>query len=395
MKKILIDGRFIGVGDSLGRYTIEVLQNILAIDSENRYSLLIRPAGRKLIREYGFDQIENLRIEVLDIPHYSPAEQTSLFTWLNKKPYDLVHFMSFNHPILYRRPFVVTIHDLTTFGYLHLESFLRTAFFRRVMKSAAEKSKKIITISRTSKKEILENFDIPAAKIAVTLLAVDEKYLRVGKLEPNDRRRLGDKFKSEYGIGGDYLLYTGMWKRHKNLKHLIRAFQEVKNQKSKIKMAEGIQLILVGKIDHDEPEVIKEIERINNHSIDRTKSDDPVLPVGFVDENLLPAAYAGALAYVTASLNEGFGLPPLEAIACGTPAVVSKLSTFPEILGDAALFFNPLDVDDMAKKMGEIISSSKLRSDLRQLGLAQIKKYSWQKTAKETLEVYKEVLGIE
>jgi glycosyltransferase involved in cell wall biosynthesis len=115
---------------------------------------------------------------------------------------------------------------------------------------------------------------------------------------------------------------------------------------------------------------------------------------GFVLEDELPIAYAGALAYIIPSLSEGFGLPPLEAMACGIPVISSKESCMPEILGDAAHYFDPYSVNDMAQAMEKIISDEKLRKDLVAKGLEQVKKYDWDRTAKETLKVYKEALRL-
>lgn len=387
MKKILIDGRFIGVGDSMGRYVIEVLQNILEIDQENQYSLLIRPVGWGLVRDYDLKRFKNLKFEVLDIPHYSLAEQTKLLTWLNKKPYDLVHFIQFNHPIFYRKPFIVTIHDLTTLGYLHEENYIKAEAFKRAMRSAVYDSKKIIAISETTKNEVLTEYPkISAQKIAVTRLGVNNLYLRVGKLDLNARRKLGDKFKNHYQIEGNYLLYTGMWKRHKNLIRALQAFEKLG--------IDGFQFVIVGKIDREQPDVIAEIERINGHLIDESNSKDPVFITGFVDEDLLPASYAGACAYVQCSLNEGFGLPPLESMACGTPVIASNASVMPEVLADAALYFDPYNVSDIRAKMEKIIQDKKLWHDLRDKGLVQAGLYRWSQTGRETLAVYKEVLGI-
>ncbi len=409
MSKVLIDGRFIGVGDSISRVTLGLLGQFLKLDKENQYSLLIRPAGVRVLKEFGFWDREDLRIEVLDIPHYSVAEQTKLFIWLNKKPYDLVFFTQFNHPIRYRKPFVVAIHDMTTFGYFHYQNPAKVAVFKAVMRSAVKNSKKILTPSENSKKEIIDHYKIDSKKIKVMYLGIYENYLRISKLGVAEKKRLGEKFKKEYKISGDYFLYTGMWKKHKNLVRMLKAFEQVvKSEKSKVKSSR-IQLVLVGKIDQNEPEVIAEIERIN-YKIQDTRynnqknsklqipnyklgnSNYPIIAVGFVPEEFLPAAYAGALAYVQPSLNEGFGWPPLEAMACGTPVIASNVSATPEILGDAALYFDPYNENDIAKKMSLIVDDFKLRLDLQKKGLEQIKNYSWQKTAEIALKVINEVL---
>ena len=384
-KRILIDGRFIGVGDSIGRYTFGVLKHLLEADRENQYFLLIRPAGIKQVKEQGFWDSGRVKVEVQDIAHYSLPEQTKLLIWLNKKPFDLVYFTQFNHPIRYRKPYIITVHDLTTFGYFGYQNPLKVMMFKKVMKSAVVDSKKIISVSKTTKEEILDYYKIDKKKIEVIYPGIDENYIRISKMDQADRVKLGNKFKKHYEIDGEYLLYTGMWKKHKNLGRLLKA---------SLKLSTGIQLVLAGKIDKNEPEIIAEIERINNHPIDAAQSSDPVFVAGFVPEELLPAAYAGALAYTQSSLNEGFGLPPLEAMSCGTPVVAGKISATPEVLGDAALYFDPENVDDMAQKIEELTMNQRLRLDLRKKGLERVKLYPWAENAKKTLKVINEVLDL-
>jgi glycosyltransferase involved in cell wall biosynthesis len=207
-----------------------------------------------------------------------------------------------------------------------------------------------------------------------------------------------------------------MWKKHKNLKRMLTAFEnfQITNNKSQINPNAqnlNVQLVLVGKVDTNEPEVLAEIKRINfkiakllNCSIAKEQSstgnnttiqqynNPAVVVTGFIDDNELPIAYAGAMAYVTPSLSEGFGWPPLEAMACGTPVISSKESCMPEILGDAPIYFDPYDIDDIARAMMKISDDEKLREELSKKGLEQVKKYNWQKCAKETLEVYRKAL---
>jgi glycosyltransferase involved in cell wall biosynthesis len=385
-RKILIDGRFIGVGDSIGRVVFGIIEHLLEIDRENSYSLLIRPVGIKQVKEHGFWESDRVKVEVLDIPHYSLDEQTKLLVWLNKKPYDLVYFTQFNHPILYRKPYIIIIHDLTTFGYFRYENPLKVTMFKRVMKSAVYDSKKVVADSQATKDEILENYNVDPKKIKVIYLGIDANYLRISKLDQAERVKLGNKFKKHYDLSSEYLLYTGMWKKHKNLMRLLQAFQKVHSDVGQI------QLVLAGKVDKEEPDIVTEIEKINGHEIDRAKSGDPIFVAGFVPEELLSSAYAGAIAYTQSSLNEGFGLPPLEAMACGTPVVAGKISATPEVLGDAAHYFDPENIEDIAMKIEEVLMNQQLRLDLRKRGLDRIKLYSWQDNAKTTLKVIDEVI---
>jgi len=345
MHRILIDGRFIGVGESIQRYTLEILKRILTLDHENQYTLLVRPQGKKIAEAFLPNKLtpKTYNLEILDVAHYSIAEQTRLLSYLNKKKFDLVHFTQFNHPIRYRGDYVVTIHDLTMFGHLHRMNPLKKLGFAGVMKSAVKDSRKIITISETSKKDIIESYKVDPGKIVVTHLGVDNKFNTSIKYQVSSIKN----FKKKYGIEGDYILYTGMWKKHKNLTRLFKAFEifhkkvettlidpadkALKRKIGQRSTVNDLQLVLVGKIDKGEPEVLREIERINKVEISRINPTDktrqnpnpnklrsydlkPIVTTGFIDEEELPIAYAGAVAYVIPSLSEGFGLPPLDGL---------------------------------------------------------------------------------
>lgn len=384
-KRILVDGRFIGVGDSISRYTLETLNGILKLDRENQYTLLIRPQGEQALERYpDIVNAPNLKVDILEIPHYSLAEQTKLLRYLNKEKYDLVHFTQFNHPIFYRGDYVVTIHDLTLVGHLHYFNFMKQLAYNMVMKSAARDSKKVIAISKTSMDDVVDFFGTPKDKFEIIYHGIDhinynEKVKKeLGKIK---------SFKEKYGIKGDYILYTGMWKKHKNLIRLFQAFEEFKKATKN-----PIQLVLTGKIDKNEPEVIAEMERINKSLYSIFNNQSSILTTGYIDEEELPIAYAGAEMYVIPSLSEGFGWPPLEAMACGTPVIASRISCIPEILGDAPYYFDPYKVDQIEKAISTVLGDEKVRKDLAEKGLKQVQKYNWAETAKKTLEVYKSLI---
>lgn len=428
MKRILIDGRFIGVGESISRYTLETLKGILKIDKENEYTLLIRPVGEKRIDDYPeIINAPNLKIDILDIPHYSVAEQTKLLKYLNQNKYDLVHFTQFNHPVLYRGNFVVTIHDLTLVGHLHYHNLAKKIAYNMVMKHAATKSKKVIAISQNCMDDVVEYFGIKKDKFKVIYHGIDHANYNTSIQDSGFRIQ---QFKEKYGIKGDYILYTGMWKKHKNLIRMFKAFEKYVMELSSVndqlsingqlssnqletdscKVTENCklktencvtQLVLTGKVDKNEPEVIAEMERINKSVVRRQSSvesqnhqpqatnDQLIITTGFILENELPIAYAGASLYIIPSLSEGFGWPPLEAMACGTPVISSNISCMPEILGDAPCYVDPYDINDIAKAISEVLSDNELRANLVRKGLERVKLYDWNKTACETFLVYK------
>lgn len=401
MARILIDGRFVGVGDSQTRYVLELVRNILKLDQENQYTLLLRPVGEKELEVFsGIKGKPNLKIDILDIPHYSVAEQTKLLQYLNKKKFDLVHFTQFNHPVFYRGNYVITIQDLTLVGHLHYFNFIKQLAFNSVMKSAARDSKKIIAISKVTEKDVIAFFGTPKTKFALIYHGIDHERFNI---KVKNQKTEIDAFKRKYKILDDYILYTGMWKKHKNLLRMLQAFE-----KFKINCPQNqTQLVLVGKIDKGEPEVVELIEKINsksavssqqlaaehiNNSKQQTANRKLIITTGFIEEDELPIANAGAMAYCIPSLSEGFGWPPLEAMACGTPVISSNVSCMPEILGNAPLYFDPYNIGDIAKAMSSVTSDQKLREELSKKGLEQVKKYTWQECAYKTLEVYEEAL---
>ena len=422
MKRILIDGRFVGVGDSQTRYVLELVKGVLKFDHENSYTLLLRPVGLKDTEKFlnlethfsnwqekpktgkSYQELKtkysNLNLQILDIKHYSIGEQTKLQKYLKEEKFDLVHFTQFNHPVRYRGKYVITIQDLTLIGHLHRQNILKRLAFKAVMKSAAINSIKIIAISKTTMKDVIDYYNVPKDKFSIIYHGVDHINYNM-----NVKSRVSeiDKFKTKYNIADDYILYTGMWKRHKNILRMMQAFllYRTENPDSKI------QLVLVGKIDKKEPEVIKEIERINQELAvssqqpavkneincqPPTANCKPIITTGFIEEEELPLAYAGAFVYCIPSLSEGFGWPPLEAMACGTPVISSRESCMPEILGDAPLYFDAYKVEDIAEKLNIIISDKDLRKNLIKKGLLQVKKYNWEECAKQTFEVYRKLL---
>lgn len=365
--KIGIDGRMWDCS-GIGRYTKNLVYNLLAIDKKNQYFLFTQRAldGSK---NNILASCLNLKIVKVDAPIYSFKEQTSFLSVINKQNLDLMHFTHFNIPIFYNRPFVVTIHDLTPIyfpGRKHNIFFKRWAYFF-VLKNALKRSAKIIAVSNHTKRDLLKNYPfLDKKKIRVIYEGIEEKFT---KRTPNPKSKaLNSK---------PYILYVGVWREHKNLKGLIRAFEIVKTKFSNLK------LIIVGKPDPLYPEIKEESSK------SPFKKD--IIIAGYVSDDELVDFYQNASAFVFPSFYEGFGLPPLEAMASCCPVICSNAASLPEILGNAALYFNPYNIDDMAKKILKCLMDKNLREKLIETGLKQVRKYSLKKMAKETLGVYNEV----
>jgi len=387
--RIGIDARFWGPGGKgLGRYTQKLIENLERISAKggpafgwdkknssldaNQYFVFLTQEN---FAEY-VPQNKNFQKVLADYPWYSFSEQWNMPRILNKYNLDLVHFPHFNVPLFYGRPFVITIHDLILLHFLTIRSttlnwawyWLKFLAYRLVIWSAILRARKIITVSQFTKNDILENYDVSKTKIEVTYESADDWENKEEKVDKKDSQTL-----SKYGIIKSYILYVGNAYPHKNLERLISAFAMVCQENKELK------LVLVGKEDYF-------YRRLKN-MVAKEKISDVVF-AGFVADNDLKIVYAGALAYVFPSLYEGFGIPPLEAMALGVPVVSSNHPCMQEILGESAFYFDARNEKKIAQALEKIITDEGLRNNLIQKGREQVKKYSWEKMAKETLKIY-------
>lgn len=376
-KTILFDGRFLSLENAgLGRYSSQLFMHLLEVADENfKYILLVLP-GTKFSPELK-EAIKNhpALVDVIefDAKHYSVFEQTKLRKLLNEIKPDLVHFTNLNHPVLYKGKFVVTIHDLTLFQFSERAGLIKKAAYNFVINRAARNSARILTVSEFAKKELIEKFKLNSNKVVVTYNGIDNNFKKITSPKALERAL-------KYKLDKPYFLYVGQWRSHKNLISLARAFRYVLDEGYKGK----IELVFAGKIDPKYPElidIIKELSLLND-----------VKFTGFVDDEDLPVIYNNSFCFVFPSLSEGFGLPALEAQACGVPVISSNTTSLPEVLGDGALYINPLSVSDLKSKMLEIIKNDRLRESLIVKGLENVKRFSWTQTAEKTLEVYRELL---
>lgn len=372
--RICIDGRMYGKGfTGIGRYIQELLNHLVKIDQENEYLVLLT---KENFEEFNIKQ-SNFKRELADYGHYSFDEQTKFLKHLKKKQVDLVHFPHFNIPIFYRKPFVITIHDLihTLFPGKKPTRFLHRKAYDLVLRSAVKHAKKVIAVSENTKKDLVEIVGANPEKIEVIYEAVDDKYYPV-----LDHKKLSD-LKAKYGITKPFLLYIGNWRYHKNVYGLVEAFDLIKEQ-GKI----DCQLVLPGKMGREHQEETE--AAINNSPF----KPDIILP-GFIPEEELPLLYNAATVFAFPSFYEGFGLPPLEAMACATPVISSNASCMLEVLGDAAEYFNPNSTEEIAKKLVKVLKDENLQKEMSERGQERVKQYSWERMAKETLDVYKNVVN--
>lgn len=377
-KRIGIDARMYGpLGKGLGRYTQEIVDNIIKIDAENEYVVFL---SKDNFDEFQADNKRVKKVET-DIRWYTLAEQIRMPFYIWREKLDLIHFPHFNVPVLTPTKFVVTVHDLilTKFPTVRASTLspwlykIKNLAYRMVIKTAVKRAKKIIAVSEFTKQDIVKQFRVKPEKIEVTYegvanLAKGRDSLFVSKLDDNDTLL-------SYNIDKNFLLYVGNAYPHKNLEGLVEAFADLHNQNN------DISLVLVGKEDY----FYKRLKDI----IKEKYPDLPIVFPGYVPDEKLEIFYQKALAYVFPSFYEGFGLPPLEAMAKGCPVVSSNRSSMPEVLGDAAVYFDPDNKEQMAKRIKEVIRDSELRRKMVKKGKQQVKKYSWWECARETLEIYR------
>jgi len=380
-KKIGIDARFYGpIGKGLGRYIQEVVDNVIKMDSYNDYVVFLRKDN---FDELVIDEFKNVKKVLVDVQWYSLKEQLLMPFYIWKEKLDLIHFPHFNVPFFVPCKFIVTIHDLilTKFKTVRATTLhpfiyeLKNLAYRTIIKRALNKSKRILTVSEFTKNDIVEQFKIKPDKIEVIYegvanLAKGRDSLFVVKLDNNEVLR-------DYDINYPFLLYVGNAYPHKNLDFLITSFKKVYEKKN------NLRLVLVGKEDY----FYKNIKQLVEKEFSNIQ-DKPVIFSGYVPDDKLEIFYKKALVYVFPSLYEGFGLPPLEAMAKGCPVLSSNVSSMPEILADAALYFNPRDEQDFLNKLDLILKDRDLREKLVKVGEIRCQKFNWWDCAFKTWQIY-------
>lgn len=361
MKHIVIDARVIN--SSTGRYIERLLHYLEKIDTENRYTVLVPKKDELYYRASN----PNFRVNVADFKNYSLEEQTKYKKFLDKLSPDLVHFCMPQQPVSYRGKKITTIHDLTLLKTYNSDKNWLVYRFKQlvgyfVFMSVIKRSDEIIVPSNYTKNDLVKMDKSCINKINVTYESAD-----VDKIPLKPFKHGFEKF----------ILYVGQQSDYKNIKRLGDAHQLL------LEKYPNLGLILVGK---------KNASAKINERYFREKKYKNILFTDFLPDSQKDWLYTKASAYVFPSLMEGFGLPGLEAMGYGAPVVSSNATCLPEIYGDAALYFDPLDVKDMANKISMVIDDHKLRNNLIKKGFLQLRKYSWERMARETLDIYKKVL---
>lgn len=363
MKHIVIDGRTWGHGT--GRYQERLVSYLQQVDNEHEYSILLAPKDFN-----GWNPTNPLFKKILcPYKEFTFSEQIGMLKQIKNMRADLVHFPMVQQPIFYRGQSVTTIQDLTTARFRNptknwLVFVVKQQIYKLVNVYVAKKTKWLITPSNFVKKDIARFANVTERKITVTYEAATAL--------PRPSKPLPYLEKKEF------ILYLGRPLPHKNLWRLVEAYRLLQPKYP------DLYLVLASKKDA----AYQQIEdRIKKEGIKR------VIFTDFITDNELRWLYENCRAYIFPSLSEGFGLPALEAMAHGAPLVSTNATCSPEVYGDAAHYFDPLDVDDIAAKISDVLDNKELRDQLIARGKKQAAKYSWKRMAEQTLAVYKKALG--
>jgi glycosyltransferase involved in cell wall biosynthesis len=346
----------------IGTYIYNLLKNILEIDRENEYFLFFAEDDH---RDFEFNN-ENVNKIVEHSDKYSIMEHINLSIKSYKLKLNLFHTPHYVLPLSIQCDSIVTVHDI-----IHLlfpKSIFHFYYAKYMISNACRRAKKIITVSNNTKMDLIRHFYINDNKIKVIYNGVDNDF------HPIEEKKIINKFLMDKGLPSKYLLCVTGPKLHKNVISLIKAFSLIKDKID-------CSLIICGDDSENTRKAIKGMR-------------DRIFLIKYLKKEELIILYNGAIALIFPSLYEGFGFPPLEAMACGIPVLSSINSSLPEVLGDAGLYFDPYNIDQIAENIINILGNRGLYEDLKEKGRKRAKIFSWEKTAEETLMVYREVLNI-
>jgi glycosyltransferase involved in cell wall biosynthesis len=356
----------------IGTYVRNLLRHLARIDQSTDYVVLCGEGDTATVEKLGV----NFRAVPEKSRPYSVREQLTVPFDLRRERVDLFHAPHYVLPPLTPCPAVVTIHDCIHLRFpQYLPNRVAYAYARASLWIATHRSHRILTVSEASKRDILRYFRVPEKKIDVIYNAIDERFGQPPNPEEMERVR------ERYQLDDPFILYAGNIKPHKNLERLIEAFHSLRRGGG----FDTVRLLIIG----DEISKYATLRR----AVHRHKLHKYVRFFGFVPDETLASLYRLASVFVFPSLYEGFGLPPLEAMASGTPVITSNVSSLPEVVGDAALLIDPYEPESIADAMRRVLTDAALRDQLRARGFQRAREFSWDRSVRRVREIYGEVLG--
>jgi glycosyltransferase involved in cell wall biosynthesis len=362
----------------LATYIRNVVRTLGRIDPVNEY-FLVGAAPR-------FAQLgalpENFRTLALLNPETTFANYVEMHRVIHAHEVDLIHVPhTFWRPLITRAPFVITVHDLLDYMYrARTNNGMRRTIHNYMTRQVMHHAARIFAVSNFTKRDVSRYFDIKPEKVEVVYNALDESFQR-GHSTPAEQ----EVIRGRYQVDSPFLLYAGRISPHKNVARIIEAFSALKGELAKEGAYPDLKLIIIG----DEVSKNPDIRR----AVIRSGMQQDVRFLGYVSIDVLRIFFDMAKVFVFPSLYEGFGLPPLEAMAHGTPVVASNTSALPEVVGHAALMVNPENVFEISRALQRALTDQPLRERMKAAGLEQAQRFSWEVSVRRMLKVYEQVVA--
>lgn len=363
----------------VGTYIRNIVRAMLRLDHEDDFFLI---GDLDRVREIG-ELPPNFHPVAFGGEENSPATYLKFRQLLRQHACDLVHIPHLiSVPQYLPCPYVVTVHDLLDYMYRsHSGSSMRRMVHFYCTKRVLSRAARIFAVSNFTKKDIERLFGIPSDGIEVVYNAIDERFQR-GHASDADRQFIAERYQVNY----PFILYAGRISPHKNVVRIIEAFSVLKAELLKEDRFTDLKLIIIGDEISSHPDL--------RRTVIRSGVETEVRFLGFVPIDVLRIFYDVAKVFIFPSLYEGFGLPPLEAMAHGTPVVTSNTSSLPEVVGSAAVLVNPENIFDIMHAVHRVLLDQPLRERLKQRGYEQAARYSWDDSVKRILQAYREVAGL-
>ncbi len=360
----------------IGTYIRNLLAGLAAIDSRDRFVVIVdRHEATELP-----DLPQHFETVLYDRPA-NPLTQAVMFPRVAQFGHpDLYHVPIVAVPFLMPKPYVVTIHDMSSIIFGDRRTGWRHELRLSMLRRGLIRADRVIAVSDATRRDVQNTLNIPESRLRLIYNAPDPIFTAPTRgLELDESYRIMERYQINY----PFLLYAGNIRPQKNIPRLVEAFAVLKGELAQHPLYSDLRLIIIGDEISRYPSV--------RHSVIRSRVEQSVRFLGFVPINTLRIFYKAAAAFVFPSLYEGFGLPPLEAMACGTPVITSSVSSLPEVVGDAAIIVNPENVFDISRGIREALLDDDLRQQCIARGFQQVSRFSWRRTAEQVLEVYHEV----
>lgn len=371
MARIGIDARLLYYREGgTGVYIRKLIAHLAQLDADNDYAIVHNVRyGSSLIPAANFRRVNALT------PCHHRFERSTLALELSRLRLDVWHATDFIPPRGGAKRFVITVHDLNflMFPQFHTADSLR--YYAGQIQAAVEQASLILAVSEATKQDIITHLNTAPDKIIVQGQGVDAAF----RLLPSEEVKA---VRQRFNLPDGYLLHVGTLEPRKNIPMLFAAYARLRQQ-----LPDAPPLVMVGRRGWLYDDILK---AAHQHNI----QDNLIWLIDTVDETALPALYNGALAHVLVSHYEGFGMPAAEAMACGTPTIVSNVSSLPEVVGDAGLLVNPDDIEAIAHAMQRVLTDSHLAQTMRERGLEQVKRFTWQQVAQTVYDVYQQALQL-